>query len=467
MTEPTTIEAAARGLREKQFTSTQLVRSALGRIARHNPRWGAVISVNEEAALAAAAVADDELARGIDRGGLHGIPVGVKDVLATRDLPTTCQSVAMLPGYQEYDSTAAAHLRDAGAVIIAKATCSEFAAGAPDSTRPFPLPRNPWGEQRWAGGSSGGSATGVQAGFFLGAVGTDTGGSIRVPSSFSGVTGLKPTRDLVPLHGCVPLSQSHDHIGPMGRTAYDCALLLTALTGGRSDSGKAGSVDYTAALTGDLRGIVLGLDKDVTARVELDDGLPGLFEDAIAQLESAGATIADVSLPLVDEIHAAARIVIAYEAYRTHRDNLRRRWLDYGLQTRVSLLSGAVIADADAERARRVLDAAAARYADILATVDGVVTVTLPTVAPPLDDVRAFLRMKSGAVLTSRWNAVGMPAISVPIGFLPAPGAPSGMPVAMQIAGRPFTDGQILRIADAYQRRTSWHAVPSPAELGG
>lgn len=466
---PQTIAEAAEGLRSGSLSSVELITNAIARIKGCNAEWGAVINFAEQDAITAAEQADQELSSGIDHGPLHGIPVGLKDVLATRDLPTTAQSSAMFEGFEGFDSAAATRLRESGAIILAKATCSEFASGAPDSSKPFPLPRNPWDSGRWAGGSSGGSANGLHAGFFLGAVGTDTGGSIRVPSAFSGVTGLKPTRGLISRYGCVPLSSTNDHIGPMARTAYDCALMLSALAGSdardeasvhEADSG----VDFAQGLDGDLTGMVIGIDLAAHDIVDPPQEIMDLFNDALRQLEAAGATVIDFALPFVQEVHAATRITIACEAFDVHRDNLSTRWGDYGAQTRNSLVNGAFISGPDYVRAQRILAKAKDHYHQLLEQVDGIATITLPSVAPRMEEIDALLRTKVGAMLTSRWNALGMPAISVPMGMLPADGAPRGLPVGMQIAGRQFTDAKILRIADAYQRRTSWHQLASPAE---
>jgi aspartyl-tRNA(Asn)/glutamyl-tRNA(Gln) amidotransferase subunit A len=466
---PNTIADAAASLRSGELTSVQLVTNAIERIKGCNAQWGAVISYAEEGALAAAEEADRELSSGNDRGPLHGIPVGLKDVLATADLPTTAQSNAMLDGFQGIDSAAAARLRESGAIVLAKATCSEFASGAPDTSKPFPLPRNPWDSARWAGGSSGGSASGLHAGFFLGAVGTDTGGSIRVPSAFSGVTGLKPTRGLISRYGCVPLSSTNDHIGPMARTAQDCAHLLSALAGADSRDEASVleadlSIDFAHGLDGDLTGMVIGIDHAAHDAVKPPQEILDLFSAAITQLEASGAKIIDFSLPFVAEIHAAARITIACEAFDVHRENLEQRWEDYGAKTRLPLVAGAFFSGADYVRAQRILAKATQHYGQLLEQVDAVATITLPSVAPRMEEIHQLLATKVGALLTSRWNALGMPAVSVPMGMLPAEGAPHGLPVGLQIAGKPFADAQLLKISDAYQRRTSWHRIVSSAE---
>jgi aspartyl-tRNA(Asn)/glutamyl-tRNA(Gln) amidotransferase subunit A len=462
---PLTIDEAGAAIRAGEYTSRQLTEAALARIERHDGRLGAVAARCDQTALAAADDADRQLARGVDRGPLHGIPVAIKDVLATVDAPTAAQSLAMLPGYQDFDSAAAGNLRDAGAVLVAKAACSEFACGTPDAAKPFPFPRNPWDLARWAGGSSGGSANGLLAGFFLGAVGTDTGGSIRVPAAFSGITGLKPSSGLVSKYGCVPLSYTMDHVGPMARSARDCALLLAALAGpdprDQATQQAPASEDYAAALTGDLSGMRIGIDRESHARAELTDEMVDLFEAAVAELEAAGAELVDVHVPFSEELFIATRVVINSEGLEIHRNNLRDRWSDYGRPTRTSIATGAFYGGADYARARRLLARARQVVGNVFQTVDCVATLTCPMPAWRFEEIGLRGALQA-PLFTSRWNGLGMPAVSVPIGMLAADGAPDGLPVAMQLAGARYADAVVLRAADGYQRRTTWHLRVPP-----
>jgi aspartyl-tRNA(Asn)/glutamyl-tRNA(Gln) amidotransferase subunit A len=458
---PGSIGEAAAGLRSGQLTSVELVSGCMDRMDRHEASLGAVVGRCDDAALAAAALADRELGSGHDRGPLHGIPIGIKDVLATADLPTTAQSLAMLPGYQGFDSAAAELLRAAGAIIVAKAACSEFACGTPDGNLPFRFPRNPWDAHRWAGGSSGGSASGLQAGFFLGAVGTDTGGSIRAPAAFCGITGLKPTFGAVSRHGCVPLSNSMDHVGPMARTAADCAILLAALAG--EDPRDAATVgfrggDYPAALSGDLTDLTVGVDGNSHARVGVPDEMLALFDAAVSVLESAGARVVEVALPFTNELYAAVRVVMAAEAFEAHRTNLQEQWDRYGRPTRLSLSKGAFISGADYVRASRIIAKSKELYADALAGTDLVASPTCPIVACRFEEIGTAV-VNSAPLLTTQWNGLGMPAISVPMGMVDTPGANSGLPAGLQLAGARGQDALVLRAADAYQRRTGWHAL--------
>lgn len=458
---PSSIVEAAAQLRSAALTSTELVSACIERMDRHEAALGAVVGRCDDAALAAAAVADWELASGLDRGHLHGIPIGIKDVLATADAPTTAQSLAMLPGYQGMDSATAERLRAGGAVIVAKAACSEFACGTPDANLPFRFPRNPWDPDRWAGGSSGGSASGLQAGFFLGAVGTDTGGSIRAPAAFSGVTGLKPTFGAVSRFGCVPLSESMDHVGPMARTAADCAILLAALTGeDQRDALTAGSrsQDLAAALSGDLTGLMVGVDRALHVRVGVPDAMLRLFDEALAVLESAGARVVEVALPFTDELYAAIRVVIAAEAFEVHQANLREWWGSYGRPTRLSLTKGAFIRGADYVRASRIIARCKQLYADVLAGVDLVASPTCPLVACRFDEIGTAV-VSAAPRLTSQWNGLGMPALSVPMGMMDPDRVSMSLPAGLQLAAARGDDAVVLQAGDAFQRRTEWHRL--------
>jgi aspartyl-tRNA(Asn)/glutamyl-tRNA(Gln) amidotransferase subunit A len=462
---PLTIEQAGTELRAGEFTSQELTEAVLARIDHDNGVLGAIVGRCDEAALAAAGAADRELDRGEDRGPLHGIPVALKDVLATADAPTTAQSLAMLPGYQGFDSAAAANLRQAGAVLVAKAACSEFACGTPDAAKPFPFPRNPWDLDRWAGGSSGGSASGLLARFFLGAVGTDTGGSIRVPAAFSGISGLKPTFGLVSRYGCVPLSYSMDHVGPMARTARDCALLLTALAGpDPRDEATADSPepeDYSAALTGDLTGMRIGVAHDDHAQAALPEEMISIFEKAVSELEAAGAQLVDVTVPFSEELFTSTRIIINSEALEIHRNNLRDHWADYGRPTRMSMATGAFYGGADYARALRVLAKGKQLVSELFETIDCVVSLTCPMAAWRFEEIAPRATLKA-PLFTSRWNGLGMPAVSIPIGMLAVSGVATGLPVAMQLSGPRYADAVVLRAADGYQARTDWHLQVPP-----
>lgn len=329
-----TIEKAIQDLASGRVTSSELVETALTNADQLDGTLGVFMDRYEESARKAAQSIDEARSRGEEVGPLGGIPLGIKDIITTLEGPTTAQSLVFDPSSFSGDATVVARLREAGAIIVGKTTTMEFAIGTPDVDKPFPIPRNPWDIGTWPGGSSSGTGAGVASEMFLGGLGTDTGGSIRLPAANCGITGLKPTFGRVPKDGCAPLGFSLDHIGPMARSAYDCALMLNTMAGyGPHDVSAADveTVDYTAQLDADLTGMRIGIDRlekyysDLSAVTELVDGFTGL-ESA---LRARGAEVVQVTQPFRDEVSAAAMILMITEGFAYHRNDLRDRWDDY------------------------------------------------------------------------------------------------------------------------------------------
>ncbi|TAM66233.1 MAG: amidase [Microbacteriaceae bacterium] len=460
----TSIAVAARALRSGEITSEQLLVEANAAADAHDECLGTYLARFDEQALAASRLLDAELRAGHDRGPLHGIPFAIKDVITTAEGPTTAQSLVFDPGWTpRVDAPAVARLRAAGAVITGKTGTSEFATGVPDPEKPFPIARNPWDLRRFTGGSSTGNASGISAGLFLGALGTDTAGSIRQPAALCGISGLKPTFGRVPKSGCVPLGYSYDHVGPMARSAWDCAVILTAIAGRDPDdpssSGRPVS-DYAATLDGNLRGMRIGVDLLSAHWTTAADGLEVALEKAIAILSEAGATIVPIRLPHYREISDAALFGYTVEAFGDHRTGLRHRWSDYSRATRLSLASGALTSAGDYVQMQRVRRLGQHEVGVVFAAVDLVLTPTASTAAPLLDGLD--ISTIAAAVQTPYWNAVGNPALSVPIGF-----TLDGLPLGMQLAGRPFDEVAVLAAGHAYQLRTDWHLrVPPVTPIG-
>jgi aspartyl-tRNA(Asn)/glutamyl-tRNA(Gln) amidotransferase subunit A len=456
---PLTITEAAAALRDGRWTATALLEAVHQRADVLDGALGAFATRTRESAVAAAATADAQLRAGLDLGPLHGIPVAIKDVVATHDAPTRAQSRVLDPAFSSQgDAPAVSRLRDRGAVIVGKAVTMEYALGVPDPTKGHIITRNPFDFRRWPGGSSTGLGAGVQAGLFLGGLGSDTAGSIRIPASFCGISGLKPTFGRVPTAGTVPLAWSQDTLGPMARTASDCAVILAAIAGRHPDDHTSSSVppgDYVAALTGRVDGLRIGVDQRVVDQAASEPDVAALLAEALAVLRGAGAHIEDVQLPLYDELNTVASIGMCTEALAYHSADLRRRWSDYGAATRASLALGALTTAADyiqAQRVRRVGIQAALR---LFASVDLVVTPTTLVDAPLLEglDLGGIV----AAITTMYWSALGFPAMSIPMGL-----TGRGLPVGMQIAARPFAEAAILNAADAFQRRTWHHLDESP-----
>jgi aspartyl-tRNA(Asn)/glutamyl-tRNA(Gln) amidotransferase subunit A len=457
------VQDAASRIRSRELTSVELTTAALARADELDPILGTYLARFDDGALSAAATADRELAGGVDRGPLHGIPVAVKDNLFAREGPTTAQSLVFDPSSARgKDAPVVDRLRRAGAVLTGKTTLAEFAVGLPDPSKPFPIPRNPWDPGTYAGGSSSGSASGLAAGMFLAAVGTDTGGSIRMPAAWCGVTGLKPTFGRVPKSGCVPLSYSLDHVGPMARSALDCAAMLRVLAGHHPsdpDSSELPVPDYVGELKASLAGLRVGVARENHFPESADPSLAGCFEDAVAALESLGAHRVEVSLPHWSETNFATIVILTAEAVAYHEPDIRDRWHDYFSATRAVLAQGVLLSGADYVQAQRVRRTAHRALHRLFRDVDVVLSPTTSTGAFAYDenDVLPDLEAVDESLLTGYWSAVGYPALALPMGF-----TADGLPLSLQIAGRPFEEGLVLGVGDAYQRITSWHLEVPP-----
>ncbi|MGW0179561.1 amidase [Nocardia sp. NPDC003345] len=465
-----TLTAAAQALRNRDITATELVERSLAAADTADEAIGVYLTRFDDPARAAAARADEKIAAGLPLGPLEGIPLGIKDILAHSRGPTTAQSLVLDPawGAATGDCAVVRRLERAGAIVTGKTTTMEFAIGAPDPGKPFPVPRNAWDTTRWAGGSSSGSGSGVAAGMFCAAIGTDTAGSIRIPAAFNGITGLKPTFGRVPKSGVVPLGYTLDHIGPMARTAADCAVVLTVMSGydpADPYSSSAPIDDYAGALTGDLRGVTIGVDDlDRYATGGIDPAQPGLFTAAVAALREAGARIVPVQLPMYQELTAIDIVVMLAEAHAYHREDLHTRWADYGRPTRIILAGGAAVSGPDYVQAQRVRRIARQRMAELFGIVDLIVTPTGHLGAPalaemdPLDPLGVLPSLH-----TPYWNPLGNPTLAVPIGLSGA-----GTPLSMSISGAPFAEAAVLRAGDAFQRHTDHHDhKPGTARTGG
>ena len=464
MSEILTLRQLSDAIHAGEITSYEITEKVLARADALDPEMGTYIVRFDELALEAASRLDAELKAGSDRGPLHGIPMGIKDIIATDDGPTTAQSLILDPAWGDQgDAPVVARLRAAGSVIVGKTTTMEFACGCPDASKPFPVPRNPWDLNTWPGGSSSGSGSGVAAGLFYGALGTDTGGSIRCPAAFCGISGHKGTFGLVPKSGCTPLGYSYDHIGPMARTAEDCALMLQVMAGHDPSDPTCSTRapgDYVGALTGNLSGVRIGVDRTLLERYAIDPALPAVFDAALAALVDAGATLVEVEIPYYAELVAATMSGgWTVEAMAIHLQNLRTRWLDYGRPTRLAIARGVFVQGQDYVQAQRVRRVGTAAVTEMMqSSCDAVVTPTAALGAPDIDDVS--LGSIVGRIFTPVWNAVGFPALSVPMGASEA-----GLPLGLQIAGLPYADDLVLKIGDAYQRLTEHHLkVP---ELAG
>jgi len=469
MTEHMTLTDASAALKAGEVTSVQLVQDAIAVADEHDAAVGMFLNRTNDQALAAAETADAALAAGGEVGPLHGMPLGIKDIITTQEGVSTAQSLVLDPAWSDGDAVVVERLRAAGAIVMGKLTTMEYAIGMPDASKPFPIPRNPWNLDHWAGGSSSGSGSSVAAGAVLGALGTDTGGSIRIPAAFCGITGLMPTFGRVPKSGCVPLGYTLDHIGPMTRSARDCALMLGVMAGPHPSDPTTIDVpvdDYVGGLTGDLTGLRIGVDQLSRIAGDAEDpALPGTFAAAVAELEKLGAEIVEIELPFYAEMSTACMVMMVSEAMAYHLPDLQSRWSDYFEATRMTVGMGIYYSAADyvqAQRARRVGQLALAK---VFEDVDLIVTPTSGAGATSFDQMSTFSdRMAEGGfgpIYTPYWDTTGNPVLSAPMGF-----TQDGLPLSLQIAGRPFDETTVLRAGDAFQRVTDWHEqVPSLAAV--
>lgn len=448
---PESLLDTAHRLRSGDLTSRELTDQGRRLALAVDGELGAYLTRFDDAAGAAAGASDARSASGRARGRLDGITVGVKDVIATREAVTTGQS--LVPGVglpAGRDAAVVARLRAAGVVVTGKTTTSELALGAPDPTKPFPLPRNPWDLSRWPGGSSAGSAAGVAAGLFVAAVASDTGGSTRVPAAFCGVTGFVPTYGIVPTDGLVRLAHSFDRIGVIARGAADCRLLIETMgrrpghTAADSSGGwRVGAVDEVRAAD----------DPDVHEA----------FRSACDALAGLHMEVSTISLPMADELASATRTLIAAEAFAEYRDALATHRSAFYRTTRARLDAAALMTADDLHRAEGLLTRVRPRLDELFTTVDVVVSPTIGTTAPRYDaagDLPEFDVVLRSA-RTAYWSAFGAPAISVPIGL-----SRDGLPMGMQIAAAPGNDVRVLAVAEAYQAATDWHRR-TPEDPGG
>ncbi|MDA0662012.1 MAG: amidase [Proteobacteria bacterium] len=450
------IAAASKMIRSGAISPVEYTRALLDRIEAHDGRINAFIRVMPESALAAARKAEAEIAGGNWRGPMHGVPYALKDIIDVAGIPTTCHSKILADNIAASDAEVGRRLKDAGGILLGKTSTHEFAIGGPSFDLPWPPARNPWNPDHFTGGSSSGSGAALAAGFVPAALGTDTGGSVRNPASFCGITGMKGTYGRVSRRGVFPLSFSLDHVGPMTRGVEDNAMLMNIIAGHvPADPGSAPVAvpDFTALLGQDIKGMRIGVirhfyNRDFEADPEMAQGI----ERAIDVLRGLGAEISEIILSPLKEYAAANRIILLSEAFALHEPWFRERPQDYGELTRKRVISGAFIRAADYVNATRIKARLVRELATAMQDVD--VAVTASSMDPPgrLDDpdgLEANYRRQARAP----FNLTGVPAIAVPTGL-----SNSGLPLSMQIVGKPFDESRVYQVAHAYEQATGFGA---------
>jgi len=454
MTDIPSIAKAGADIAAGRLSPVALAEACLARIDRHEKQVHGFIRLERDRALGAARMAEAEIKAGRRRGDLHGIPFAYKDIYETAGIPTTAHSKLLIEHVPARDATTVRKLGEAGIVSFGKLATHEFAIGGPSFDLPFPPPRNPWSIEHFTGGSSSGTGAAVAAGFVLGGTGSDTGGSIRTPSAFCGLSGIKPTYGIVSRAGILPLSFTLDHAGPMAWTVEDCAILLQAMAGpDRADPASANLPipDYRAQLAGGIKDLTIGVlrhfyETDTTVTAEVGAAM----EASISVLSRLGASVRDVTLPPLQDWHACCMIIMLAEAYAVHEPWLRTRFNDYGKCFRDRVVPGAFIASADYIAATRHRHELQEKLARVMTDVDLLILPTTPGPAPLIKDVGSYGLFEIPN-FTMPFNVAGTPALSLCNGY-----SVGGLPLSLQIIGRPFEDATVLRAGHAYENATPW-----------
>jgi aspartyl-tRNA(Asn)/glutamyl-tRNA(Gln) amidotransferase subunit A len=456
-----------RKIEAREISPVEVTEAALARAERVGRELHAFVALDPRGALGAARAAERALAHGKTGGPLLGVPVHVKDLMLTKGVATTAGSRA--PGLglpDDRDAAVVRRLRRAGAVILGKTNLNEFAYGVTGENSHFGDVPTPWDRQRMSGGSSSGAAAALAAGIGYGSVGTDTRGSIRIPAANCGVTGIKPTRGLVPDEGVFPLSWTLDHTGPFARSAEDVAVLLGVMA-----SGRGGPLRYAAALDRPVAGLRIGVAPFYFR--DLDEEVEGAVRAAVAELVGAGLEVVEVDLPELEPCLPASAAIAASEALVIHDERLKAGGEGYGAQVRQRLEAAYAYSGLDLARAERVRRDLIEAYHRAFRDVDCMVGPCLPGLPAPIGS--ATMRVAGGREepivnascrLMAPQNMTGVPAASVPCGF-----SASGLPVGLQLWAAEGADDLVLAVAHAYQQRTEWHRRrpearnPSPLEV--
>jgi aspartyl-tRNA(Asn)/glutamyl-tRNA(Gln) amidotransferase subunit A len=445
-----TATEAAQAITARKLSPVELMKALLERIARLDPKLNVFIRFDGDAAMDAAKAAEAEVASGRLRGPLHGVPVGIKDIIDVAGVPTTCHSKILIDNVMAADAVCVSRLRGAGAIVLGKLSTHEFAIGGPSFDLPWPPARNPWNTDHHPGGSSSGSGSGIAAGLFPMALGSDTGGSVRNPASACGIVGLKPTYGLVSRRGVFPLSFTLDHVGPLTRTVTDNALMLEIIAGHDPlDPGSAAAPagHYASRLERGVRGIRIGFvrhfhESDVPANREVTAAL----EHVARTLETLGGELRDVRLPTLGEFGAVNRVILQSEAWAIHGPWLRERPGDYGQLARRRLMAGAFMSAGDYVQAARRRPQMVAAVEDALRDVD--VLLCASAMDPPsrLDDPVETERTYPRQARTP-FNVTGHPALAMMAGR-----SSGGLPLSVQFVGRNFGEATLFQVARAWER---------------
>ncbi|MEO7997099.1 MAG: amidase [Gemmatimonadaceae bacterium] len=438
-----TLHEASLAIRNRTISPVELTQSCLDRISRLDGKLNAFITINAEQALADARNAEHEILNGKWRGPMHGIPIGLKDNIDTAGIRTTAGSAAFDKRIPTADAAIVKKLKDAGAIVVGKLNMHEFALGTTSAISHYGAVHNPWNVDYIAGGSSGGCGAAVAANFVFGAVGTDTGGSIRVPASACGIVGLKPTYDVVNSDGVVPVSRLFDHVGPMCRTVGDTALMMRAMTD--NGASRAYNTDSPPSLPTPRLGIVK--NTAMLCETAVDGEVQAIFDKAVAVLRTLVTHTFDVDLPMP----VALGELIEADLWEYHHKRVIASPEMYDARTANEITKGKSISPAHRDSLRAGLEKHRFEMRGAFMLVDVVVHPTLPTLPIRISDALAPFSQGS---CTFEYSLAGLPSLSVPCGM-----SSSGLPVGMLISGPPFAEARLFGLAAAYEKATKWHTM--------
>ncbi len=451
-----TLAQAGAGLRRRDFSTMELTDACLDRINTIDGTLHSFITVTADLALEQARQAERELRSGIDRGPLHGIPIALKDLYATKGIRTTCHSAVLENWIPDHDATPVTKLHEAGTILLGKLGMHEFAFGGPSVDAPFPAVKNPWNTAHIPGGSSSGSGAALAAGLCYGALGSDTGGSIRTPSSHCGIVGIKPTYGRVSRYGVIPLSWSLDHAGPMARSVEDCAIMLQVLAGFDPQDNASANVtvpNFRMGMKDGIKGLRVGVPRKnwFDENLGIDPQTEAVFNQALKVLESLGATIIEIDGKPFSLARKANQTILVCEAYAYHEKTYQTTPMKFGSSVRRRMLEGAFLSAADyltAQRARAVLNQ------QMLANFSNADVFAVPGAARPPEPFEGMDPNEQNLwpSFTNPFNLTGLPAISVPCGF-----TEGSLPAGLQIVAQPFDEATCFRVAYAYEQATDWH----------
>jgi aspartyl-tRNA(Asn)/glutamyl-tRNA(Gln) amidotransferase subunit A len=450
------LEELSNAIREKQVSPVEITRKLLERIDSVDKKINSYITVAHEKALASAQHAEKEVLAGNIKGPLHGVPIGLKDIIYTREIKTTMGSEIYKDYLPDFNATVANKLEEAGATIIGKLNTHQFAYGPTGDRSYFGPVKNPHDPSKITGGSSSGSGAAVAAFLSYGALGTDTGGSVRIPSSMCGIVGMKPTFGRVSKFGVFPLSYTLDHVGPMTRTVKDNAILLNAISGfDKNDpySIQTNVEDFTRYLTKGIEGAVIGIPTSYYFE-HLEQDVEEQVKQAIKVFQRLGAKVVEVDLPRIVQISQALQTILRCDAYAVHFQRLQKYPDQWDLEVKERLLLGSEIKGYEYANALEYKHIAVKEYEEILNNVDVILAPTVPILPTNLDQREINLPGYEGqhvrapiTRLTGPTNLIGFPSLSVPCGF-----SSSGLPVGMQLIGKPLDEATLYRFGYAYEQ---------------